>query len=322
MIEFTLRRLGAALLLLYLVLTATFFIVHLAPGEPAKLFMNPRISEEQRQQMRQVLGLDRSLGRQYLAWMGAALRGDWGTSFSFGRPATDLLRETMPATCLLVAGVALVEYGLGVSLGLWAAARAGGRLDRLARVLSLFFYAMPSFWLALIAIEILTVRWQLFPTNQMTSDTARYLPLWGQALDLLHHLVLPALALGLVRCGAVVRFVRNGMLEVLQQDYIRTARAKGLRPARVLWVHALRNAIIPIVQRLGFTLPALLSGAVIIEVIFSWPGVGQLVYMAMLQRDYPLILAATALSAALVILGNLGADLLHAWLDPRVRHAR
>ncbi len=320
MLIFTLRRIGAALLLLLLVLTATFFFIHITPGEPSALYQSPRISEDLRQQMRRALGLDQPLGRQYLTWLGAAARGQWGVSLTSGRPAAEILMERMPPTLLLVAGTMLVEYGLGLGLGLLAAARAGDRLDRLIRVLSLLFWAMPSFWLALIAVEIFTVQWPIFPTNQMTSDAARNLPLLGRMLDVLYHLALPALVLGTLRSGAVIRFVRNGLLEVLGQDYIRTARAKGLSPRRVLWVHALRNAVIPVVQRFGVSLPMLLSGTLIIEVIFAWPGLGQTVYWAMLQRDYPVILAATSLTGVMVVLGNLAADLLQAWIDPRVRH--
>lgn len=321
MFRFTLRRLGASTLLLFLVLTATFFLIHIAPGEPTRLFDNPRLSAEKRQEMREVYGLDQPLGRQYLTWMGSVLQGDWGSSISLGRPAFEVLLEKMPNTCLLAVGALVVEHLLGFAFGLLAAARAGSLLDRQIRVLSLVLYSVPAFWFALLAIELLTVRWQLFPTNQMRSDQAHLLPPLEQVVDVLHHLALPALILGIARCGAVVRFVRNGLLEVLSQDYIRTARAKGLSPARVLWVHAMRNALIPLVQRFGLALPFLLSGTLVIEVIFSWPGVGFAVFQAMLQRDYPVILAATAMTGALVALGNLMADLLHAWLDPRVRHA-
>ncbi len=321
MLRFTLRRIGASALLLFLVLTATFFLIHIAPGEPGRLFDNPRISVEKRQELRQVYGLDQPLGRQYVTWMGSVLQGDWGSSISFGRPAFDVLLERMPNTCLLVAAAVVVEHVLGFLFGLLAAARAGTFLDRKIRVVSLVLYSVPEFWFALLAIELLTVRWPLFPINQMHSDQAHLLPPLEQAVDVLHHLALPALILGIARCGAIVRFVRNGLLDVLSQDYIRTARAKGLSPARVLWVHAMRNSLIPLVQRFGLALPFLLSGTVVIEVIFSWPGVGLAIFQAMLQRDYPVILAATAMSGALVTMGNLLADVLHAWLDPRVRHA-
>ncbi len=321
MLRFTLRRLGASALLLFLVLTATFFLIHIAPGEPSRLFDNPRISAEKRQELRQVYGLDQPLGQQYVTWMSSVLQGDWGSSISLGRPAFDVLLEKMPNTCLLVAAAVFVEHVLGFCFGLLAAARAGSSRDRQIRVGSLVLYSVPEFWLALLAIEVLTVRWQLFPTNQMRSDQAYLMPPLAQALDVLHHLALPALILGVARCGAVVRFVRNGLLDVLNQDYIRTARAKGLKPMRVLWVHAMRNALIPLVQRFGLALPYLLSGTLVIEVVFSWPGVGFAVFQAMLARDYPVILAATAMTGALVAFGNLLADLLHAWLDPRVRHA-
>ncbi len=321
MLRFTLRRLGAAALLIFLVLTGTFFLIHLAPGEPSRLFDNPRISAEKRQELRRVYGLDQPLGRQYATWMGSVLRGDWGTSISLGRPAFEVLLEKMPNTCLLVAASLVIEHVLGFLLGLLAAARAGSRLDRRIRILSLVLYSVPLFWLALLSIELLTVRLHLFPTNQMRSDGAHLLPLVERWLDVLHHLALPALILGVGRCGAVVRFVRNGLLDVLSQDYIRTARAKGLSPARVLWVHALRNALIPLVQRLGLALPFLLSGSLVIEVIFSWPGVGFAIFQAILQRDYPVILASTAMTGGLVIAGSFLADLLQAWLDPRVRYA-
>ncbi len=321
MLRFLLRRLGASILLLFVVLTATFFIIHIAPGDPLQLFSTPRTSPEQVERLRQFYGLDQPLSTQYFRWLGSVLRGDWGFSITSGRAAGEILIEKLPASALLALAVVLVEHLLGVSLGLAAAARAGGRVDRQIRVISLLLYAVPAFWLALLSIEFLSVRWPIFPTNQMTSDGARYLPLAERILDLLHHLVLPACTLGVARCGAVVRFVRNGVLEVLDQDYIRTAYAKGLTPARILWVHALRNAIGPLIQRFGLSLPSLLGGALIIEVIFSWPGFGQAIFTAILERDYPVILASTAISGVAVVLGTLLADLLHAWIDPRVRHA-
>ena len=321
MLRFTLRRLGASALLLFLVLTATFFLIHIAPGEPTRLFENPRASPEGIDELRRFYGLDKPLPEQYAIWLGAMLQGDWGHSFSLDRPALEILFERMPATCLLVLAAVAVEHLVGLLFGVLAAARAGSAFDRWVRVLSLVLYSVPAFWLALLAVELLGVRWPLFPINQMRSEGAHLLPPLARALDLLHHLALPALVLAVSRCGAVVRFVRNGLLEVLGQDYIRTARAKGLSPARVLWVHALRNALIPLVQRLGLALPLLLSGALIIEVIFAWPGVGLTIYQAILERDFPLILASTAMSGVLVVLGSLAADLAQAWLDPRVRYA-
>ncbi len=321
MLRFVLRRLGSSAILLFFVLTTTFFLIHLAPGEPLRLFDNPWMSEDKRQELRELYGLDRPVTEQYISWLGAVLRGDWGYSISLERPAFDVLMDRLPNTVLLVLAGVTIEHIVGLVLGLLAAVRAGSWIDRQIRVVSLLLFSLPIFCLALISIEVLAVRWQLFPINQMRSDGADQLSPFAQALDVLHHLALPSLILGFARCGAVVRFVRNGLLDVLGKDYIRTANAKGLSPSRVLWVHALRNALIPLVQRFGVALPILLSGSLIVEVMFSWPGVGMAVFQAISQRDYPVVLASTALAGVLVVLGSLMADVLHAWLDPRVRDA-
>lgn len=319
MLRFALRRFGVALLLLWVVLTATFFFLHLAPGGATAVLEDPTMSEAQRLRLRQVYGLDRPLATQYVAWLGAALRGDWGVSITRQRGAARVLAELFPNTVILVAGVLVIEYGLGLTLGVASASFAGRRLDRLIRGLSLLLFAVPVFWLAILAIELFAVRWELFPIGEMSSLGAGALPWPERLLDLLHHLALPALVLGLARCGAVVRFVRNGLLEILGQDYIRTARALGLGPRRILWVHALKNAAGPLVQRFGFTLPGLLSGTVVTEVIFSWPGIGKVTFDALLERDYPVALAATGLTGVIVVLSTLMTDLLQAWIDPRVR---
>ncbi len=320
MAHYILRRLGVALLLLWVVLTTTFFLLHIAPGEPTLLFEDPRIGAEQRQRLRDFYGLDEPIGTQYAIWLGKVVRGDWGTSITQQRSAARVLADRFPATVLLAAAVLLLEYGLGIALGVWAAGRAGSWWDHQIRIFSMFVFTVPVFWLALLAIEVLGVRWQLFPVQQMSSDAAADLSLAGRLLDVAHHLILPAAVLGLGRCGAVMRFVRNGLLEVLQQDYIRTATAIGLGRRRILWVHALKNAVGPLVQRFGLTLPGLLSGTVVIEVIFSWPGVGSATFNALSERDYPVVLAATGFSGALVVLSTLATDLIHAVIDPRVRH--
>ena len=321
MLRLILRRLGATALLLYLVLTCTFFFIHLAPGEPVRLYEDPSIPAARLQEIRQGYGLDRPLAEQYTRWLGAVVQGDWGTSFTSGRPAAGLLLEKLPNSLLLVLAAVFVEHAVGIALGVAAASRPNGTLDTAIRTTSLTLFAIPSFVLALLAIEILTVQWPLFPGGQMRSDQARTWPLLPATVDLLHHLFLPAITLGLSRCGGVVRYVRNGLLEALGQDYIRTARAKGLPPWRVLLIHALGSVLSPLIQRLGVALPLLFSSALIFEVIFSWPGFGSAMYLAVQQRDYPVVLAATALGAALVVAGSLLADLLHALVDPRVRHA-
>lgn len=320
MSRFLVRRLAASALLIYLVLTFTFFFIHLAPGEPSVLFNDPRISEEVRQQRRVAYGLDRPVHEQYGFWMRAVLSGDWGHSMHSGRPALDVILEKLPNTGWLVLAVCLVEYGCGMAFGILAAVKAGRFSDHLIRVVFMVLWAVPVFWLALMALHLFAVRWELFPIGQMTSYGFESKSAGQRFLDVLHHLALPALTLGLARSGAVMRYVRNGLLDIRQKDFIRTAYAKGLSPARVLVVHALRNAVLPLAQRLGTSLPLLMSGSLIIEAIFSWPGIGYQVYLSILQRDYPVILASTAVTGITVVLGTLLADLLLAWLDPRVRH--
>ena len=317
-----LRRLGASVLLLFLVLTVTFFLIHLAPGDPTHLLTGDTMSGQAAERLRAVYGLDRPLGEQYLTWLrSVVLAGDWGVSFLYGRPVVPLLLEVFPATALLAFAALLVQYGVGFPLGVAAARRRGRPADAAIRVGSLVLYSMPTFWLGLMAILVFAYQWPVLPASHMRSVGAGELGAWGRAADLLAHLALPALTLGLTLAGATVRFVRNRMIEVLQEDYVRTARAKGLSERRVVWVHALRNAVVPVVQLLGISVPMLLNGSLIVEVVFSWPGLGRTTFQALVARDYPVILAATAFTGALVVAGNLVADLLHAAVDPRVRRA-
>jgi peptide/nickel transport system permease protein len=319
---FLLRRLGASVLLLFLVLTSTFFLIHLAPGDPASFLSGEQISREAAERLRAVYGLDRPVPVQYLSWLrSVVLEGDWGTSFLYGRPVVPLLAEVFPATALLAFAALLVQYAVGLPLGVAAARRRGRSADAAIRVGSLLLYSMPTFWLGLMAILVFAYLWPVLPASHMRSVGAGELGTWGRPADLLAHLALPALTLGLTMAGATVRFVRNRMIEVLQEDYVRTARAKGLTERRVVWVHGLRNALVPVVQLLGLSIPVLLNGSLIVEVVFSWPGLGRTTFQAILARDYPVILAATAFTGALVVAGNLIADLLHAAVDPRVRRA-
>jgi peptide/nickel transport system permease protein len=202
-----------------------------------------------------------------------------------------------------------------------AARRPGSAADHLIRILSLLFYSQPVFWLGLMAILLFSYVWPVLPAGHMRSVDADLMSPAGRWLDLARHLLLPAFVMGIASTGATARFVRASLIEVMSQDYIRTARAKGLSERRVLWVHGLRNAIVPLILVFTLSLPGLLSSAVVVEVVFSWPGLGRLLFQAVGTRDYPLILGATALSATAVVLSNLLADLLHALVDPRVRDA-
>lgn len=315
-----LRRLAASVLLLWLVLTFTFFLVHLAPGDAAQVLDDPRVPPAQRAHLRQLYGLDRPPLEQYWRWLRAVVvERDWGSSFVHGRPATTVLAEALPPTFLLAASALALLYAGGLLLGVTAARHPRGPLDHLIRGGSLFFYSLPVFWLGLMAILLFALRWPLFPASHMRSVGAAEMAFWPRLLDLLHHLALPSLVLAAAAMGGVARFVRNALLEVLDQDYIRAARARGLSERRVVWVHALRNGAAPLIQLFGLHFPFLLSGSLVVEVVFAWPGVGRVTYDAILARDYPIILASTALTAAMVVAGNLLADLLHAAADPRLR---
>jgi peptide/nickel transport system permease protein len=321
LLGFLLRRLGASLLLLLLVLTFTFFFLRLIPGDPIHAFEGQRLSLEQQQRLRQIYGLDRPLPVQYLHWISAVGRWDWGTSLSQQRPVSTVLGEALPATALLACAALAVEYALALLFGIVSALRRGSALDHGIRIVTLLLYSQPTFWLGLMAVLLFSYVWPVLPASHMHSVDADLISPAGRWLDLGRHLLLPALVTGLGTAGGTARFLRASLVEVMSQDYIRAARAKGLSERRVVWVHGLRNAIVPLIQVFAIQLPLLLSGALIVEVVFSWPGLGQLTFLAISTRDYPLILAATALSAVLVVLGNLLADVLHALFDPRVRDA-
>lgn len=313
------RRLGAAALLLLLVLSLLFGLLQLAPGDPADRLLDPRIGSQQRQALRVAYGLDRPPHEQYLRWLAAMLRGDLGFSLKQNRPVAEVLGDHLGPTLLLAAAAMLVQNVTGLLLGVAAAQRAGRRSDHLIRAGSVLLYSLPTFWLGLIALAVLSYGLGLLPPGYMRSVGAADLTPLARFLDLLHHLVLPALVLGLAAGGATARYVRNGLLDNLGEEFVRTARAKGLTRRRIVWLHALRNAATPLIQIFGLSLPFLLSGALIVEVVFSWPGIGRLAFNSVMARDYPVVLATTALSGLLVIAGSLLADLLTMALDPRLR---
>lgn len=320
MAAFVLRRIGASLISIWVVLTLTFCVIQLAPGGPGGIYLDPRVPAGYAAELEALYGLDRPLPIRYVSWLRAILfEWDWGVSPSAKRPVSELLALYAPPTLLLSAAALLVQFSLGLLLGV-AAARAAGRLpDHLIRIVSLVLYSLPAFWLGLMAILLLSHGLPLFPSGHTHGIGADELGAGGRLLDRLHHLALPALVLGFATLGSVVRLLRGSLIEVLQQDFVRTARAKGLRERSVVWVHALRNAVGPLAQLLGVSLPLLVSGAVVVETVFSWPGMGRLTWEAISGRDYPVLLATTALATGGVILGSLAADLLHAAADPRVR---
>jgi peptide/nickel transport system permease protein len=313
------HRLLAGLAVVMGVVILTFLLLHLAPGDPVDLLLGPTATPEQRVAQRHALGLDRPLAIQFVTWVGRFARGDWGSSIAKGRPVRSVLGAAWPATARLVALSLLLSYLFGTALGALQAARSGSHTDTALSVLTVTLFALPGYWLGLMLVLVFTYWARLLPAFGAAGFDADYLRGSAWLVDRLRHLALPLAALTLIGMGGAARFVRGAMLDTLSQPFITTARAKGLAPRRVVGHHALRNALTPVITLLGLSLPALFSGAVFIEAVFAWPGVGRVLVEAVQARDYPVVMASTAVSAALVVLGNLLADVLGAWLDPRVR---
>lgn len=320
MVRLASRRLLAAVPLALAVATMVFFLMESAPGSPTDLWLgDPSVPPEVRERIVSAYGLDRPTPERYLRWLVAvSLRGELGWSHSRSRPVRAALAEALPPT-LWLSGVAILIHVLaGVGLGVWSAASGGKAADRVS-LMALILYAMPTFWVGLMAILLFSVRFGWFPPSSMSSVGAHAWPTARWLVDLAWHTVLPAGVLGLASAAGLARFVRGGTLDALTGPFVRAARARGLGQRHVLWRHALRTALIPVVNLLGLSLPILVSGSLVIEVVFAWPGMGRLTYDAILARDHPVVLGATLLASAMVIVGNLSADLAMAALDPRIR---
>jgi peptide/nickel transport system permease protein len=313
------RRLLAGLAVVLGVVTLTFLLLHLAPGDPIAIMLGPAATAEQRIAQRTVLGLDRSLPAQFATWLSRFARGDWGNSIAKGQPVRALLGTAWRETAWLVALSLLLSYLAGLAIGAVQAARSGSRLDAFLSVSTVTLFAMPGYWLGVMLVLVFTYWARLLPAFGTAGLDSDYLHGASWLIDRLRHLALPLATLTLIGIGGAARFVRGAMLDMLSQPFIVTARAKGLRPRRVVGHHALRNALGPVVTLLGLSLPVLFSGAVFVEAVFAWPGVGRVLVEAVRARDYPVVMAATAISAVLVVAGNLIADVLAAWVDPRVR---
>jgi peptide/nickel transport system permease protein len=312
----------AGLAVVWGVVSLVFLLLHAAPGDPAALLLGPTATPTQVAAQREALGLDRPLPVQYAAWLVRFVRGDWGSSIVSGRPARAVLADARPATATLVNQSLAHSYHLGLGLGLVQAARAGSRTDTFLSVVSVTLFALPGYWLGLMLVMLFTYRLRLLPAFGAAGLDAEFLAPGERMLDALRHLALPTATLALIGLGGIARFVRGALADVRGSLFLTVARAKGLKGRTVLLRHALRNALIPVLTLLGLSLPALFSGAVFVEAIFAWPGVGRVLVDAVAARDYPVVLAATAVSAALVVAGGLLADTLSAVADPRLRHAR
>jgi len=314
------RRLAAAIAIVWAVVTLTFIIVHLAHGSPCGQPDGRPISPETCAELIRRFGLDRPLWIQYIKYLGALLHGDLGESLALHRSVAAALADALPNTFTLALAALVIDFALGLALGIYQAVRERRLGDIALGNAALFVNSMPTFWLGLVLLLVFGERLGWFPVgglrNLVLCPRVDSLPCLA---DFAWHLTLPALTLGLVGAAGTARYQRAAMLEVVRQDYVRTARAKGLPERRVVLVHALRNALLPLITLFGLTFPFLLTGAVLVETVFAWPGMGRLAVTAILQRDYPIVTAAALVASVMVVLGNLLADTLYGVADPRIR---
>ena len=321
MTGYVLRRLLALIPVVLWITVISFGIMHLAPGKPtdAAMQFNPKVSLEARQRMEQLYGLDQPLPVQYGKWLGRIARWDFGRSFLDDRPVTEKIAERLPITLTINIWSLALIFGLAVPLGVLAAVRPGGAFDRLTTVFVFIGYSMPSFWLALLCMALFGVTLRWLPVSGIHSLDYESFGLLHRGLDTAWHLLLPVGIAAFVSLAGMSRYMRSSMVEALRQDHIRTARARGVPEGRILFHHALRNALLPVITILGLSLPDLIGGSVIAETIFSIPGMGRLFYEAVMARDYPTVMALVTIGAVLTMLGNLLADLGYAVADPRIR---
>ncbi len=319
MLRWGLRRLGAGVVLVWLVATVTFALVSLAPGDAASRLTDPRIPPAARERWRRDFGLDRPLPVRYASWLGSAVTGDLGTSWYYRQKVTTVLAEVLPNTLLLTSLGLVLELGGGIVLALVQLRRAHGTGDRLITLFTLGAYAMPTFGVALALIGLLSYRLHLFPPSHMLSLEGEMAHGWARVFDLLKHVVLPVTAIGVTGVGAVARYLRGSLLDERMEHYVLAARARGCSRRQALVSHALPNALLPLITMMGMSLPFLVSGSLVIEVVFSWPGMGQVMFNAALGRDLPMLLGGTIVATTAVVLGNTLADAAYAVADPRVR---
>jgi len=300
--RFIIQRLLGLIPLLLGVSLLSFFVMHLAPGDPTALFTDPNIDPADLLRIRANWGLDKPVIIQYFYWLGNVLRGDFGTSYTTGQPVLAEILARLPATLMLMIPAYILTFLITIPLGVISAVKKGSWFDNLVTIFSFIGMATPSFWVGLMLMLLFAVQ-------------LHWLPAIG-------NIVLPLITMTFGSLAGITRYQRAAMLEILNQDYIRTARAKGLPERVVIFKHALRNALIPIVTILGLSLPGLFSGAFIIETIFAWPGMGRLGVMAIFQRNYPMIMGIVLFSAVLIILGNIAADIGYALVDPKIRYGK
>jgi ABC-type dipeptide/oligopeptide/nickel transport system permease component len=314
MTTYVLRRLVLMLPVAFLVTVGVFMLIHLSPGDPALVILGEDRTPDAIAQVHRELGLDRPLYAQYVIWAGRIARGDWGRSITTHEPVWSAITDRLPATLELGIAALLWSLAVAIPLGTIAAVRRGSIVDRVATGVAVFGVSVPNFFIGIVLIFVLSVTARIFPFGG-------YVSLAQDPLESLRHVALPAIALGTAGTAINMRFTRSSMIEVLNLDYIRTARAKGNSWRRVVFIHALKNALIPVVTIVGLQIGGIIEGAVVTETVFTWPGVGRLAVESIYNRDYTVVQGVVLLAAFSYMFANLAVDLLYGWLDPRISYA-
>ncbi len=317
--RYAIRRLAQAVLIVLCVSLIVFIFINLAPGDPYTQRLDPSVSAEVREEMLERLGYYDPVHIKYFKWLSAVAHGDLGYSIKYKKPVADVIGERLPNTIVLGLAALILSTAIAIPAGIISATRRNSIFDYVGTILSFVGISIPAFFFGLLMIKIFSFDLKLFPISGMTTVGENYN---GLALvkDIAAHMVLPTIVLALLQTATLMRYTRSSMLEVFDQDYIRTARAKGLSERVVTNKHAFKNALIPVITILSMQIPSLFSGAVLTETIFVWPGIGRLSYTAILDRDYPLIMALLLLTTVIILICNLIADLLYALIDPRIRY--
>ena len=320
--RFLIKRIALMIPTLIGITIISFAVMKMAPGDPTSLMtdLNPNMNEEAVKRIRAHYGLDQPWHVQYIKWLGNMVALDFGKSFAAdNRPVLDKISERIPITILINILSLILIFSVLIPLGVFSAVKQDSLFDRVSSLIVFIGFAVPTFWLALLLMILFGVKLDWLPISGFRSLNYSYLTPLGQILDISKHLVLPIFVSAFGGLAGMSRYMRSNMLEVIRQDYITTARAKGLDERTVIFKHALRNALLPLITILGLSVPGLIGGSVIFETIFAIPGMGQLFYQSVMMRDYPTIMGILVIGAALTLFGNLLADLLYSWADPRIR---
>ncbi|MEW5807054.1 MAG: ABC transporter permease [Acidobacteriota bacterium] len=323
MLFYLIKRIVSSIIIILGILTVTFFIIHLVPGDAISLYENPSMDQATRELVCHAYGLDQAILVQYLKWLHTLLiKGDLGYSLAQNMTVSEILRNAIPNTVILMGAALLLNFMLGILSGILSASKQNSKFDHFLSLSGLALYSLPVFWVSLMFLLLFSFLIPIFPPSHMHSVYAESMGRFGRFLDLLKHLALPSLCLGITSGATTARFTRAGLIEIMGEDFIRTARAKGASERTIVMKHSFKNALLPVITLFGLYFPFLIGGSLIVEVIFSWPGMGRVTYNAILARDYPVVIGSTLVASIMVILGNIFADFLYAIVDPRIRLGR